>query len=185
MGFSSEPELHEIVSVAHEAGLPFVDDLGSGTFLNTEDYGLDHEMTVQESLDAGDLMRLVSHLDENSRLTLLSMMDAEGAAALIHQLPEPLAVDAIEDLAPDAAARTLGHIGYFDRSNFVLAFDHAGFRLLQMSRPSWYFGADYLLERVNSYLPGAIRLPVPNLLGRLTVRLNLRDSLLGIFTPKD
>jgi hypothetical protein len=38
---------------------------------------------------------------------------------------------------------------------------------------------------VNSYLPGAIRLPVPTLLGRLTVRLNLRDSLLGIFTPKD
>jgi L-seryl-tRNA(Ser) seleniumtransferase len=53
VGFSSEPELHEIVKVAHDAGLPFVDDLGSGTFLNTEDYGLEHEMTVQESLDAG------------------------------------------------------------------------------------------------------------------------------------
>jgi L-seryl-tRNA(Ser) seleniumtransferase len=53
VGFSSEPPLKEIVDLAHEAGLPFVDDLGSGCLLNTEEYGLDHEMTVQESLDAG------------------------------------------------------------------------------------------------------------------------------------
>jgi L-seryl-tRNA(Ser) seleniumtransferase len=53
VGFTSEPPMNEVVDIAHEAGLPFVDDLGSGTLLNTEDYGLDHEMTVQESLEAG------------------------------------------------------------------------------------------------------------------------------------
>jgi L-seryl-tRNA(Ser) seleniumtransferase len=53
VGFSSEPPLHEIVQAAHDANLPFVDDLGSGTLLNTEDYGLEHEMTVHESLEAG------------------------------------------------------------------------------------------------------------------------------------
>lgn len=53
VGFSSEPSMSEVVELAHAAGLPFVDDLGSGTFLNTEDYGLAHEMTVQESLAAG------------------------------------------------------------------------------------------------------------------------------------
>ena len=53
VGFTSEPPLQEIVALAHEAGLPFVDDLGSGCLLNTEEYGLDHEITVQDSLAAG------------------------------------------------------------------------------------------------------------------------------------
>jgi L-seryl-tRNA(Ser) seleniumtransferase len=53
MGFTGEPTLEEIVGVAHEAGLPLVDDLGSGSFLDTAKFGLEHEPTVQESLAAG------------------------------------------------------------------------------------------------------------------------------------
>ena len=53
VGFTEEPELAEIVKVAHSVGLPVIDDLGSGTLLNTENYGLIHERTVQESLEAG------------------------------------------------------------------------------------------------------------------------------------
>lgn len=52
-GFTAEPELREITRVAHEAGIPVVDDLGSGTLIDTEKYGLIHEKTVQESLAAG------------------------------------------------------------------------------------------------------------------------------------
>ncbi len=53
IGFTSEPTLQEIAQVAHRAGLPLVDDLGSGALLDTARYGLGHEPTVQESLDAG------------------------------------------------------------------------------------------------------------------------------------
>ncbi len=53
IGFTQEPSLEEIVRVSHTADIPVVDDLGSGTLLNTEDYGLIHERTVQESLAAG------------------------------------------------------------------------------------------------------------------------------------
>lgn len=52
-GFTSEPPLEEIVRTAHDAGLAMVDDLGSGTFLDTARFGLAHEPTVQESLAAG------------------------------------------------------------------------------------------------------------------------------------
>lgn len=52
-GFTAEPELKEITRVAHKAGIPVVDDLGSGTLMETEKYGLIHERTVQESLAAG------------------------------------------------------------------------------------------------------------------------------------
>lgn len=52
-GFVGEPPLAEIAALAHAAGLPLVDDLGSGALLDTARYGLAHEPTVQESLAAG------------------------------------------------------------------------------------------------------------------------------------
>ncbi len=53
VGFTSEPELKEIAAIAHKAGIPFIDDLGSGTLLDTARFGLGHEPMVQESLAAG------------------------------------------------------------------------------------------------------------------------------------
>ena len=53
VGFTSEPELAEIAELAHRYGLPMVDDLGSGSLVDTSRYGLGHEPMVQESLAAG------------------------------------------------------------------------------------------------------------------------------------
>jgi len=53
VGFTEEPELKDIVEVAHKAGIIVVDDLGSGALLDTAKYGLAHEPTVGESLAAG------------------------------------------------------------------------------------------------------------------------------------
>lgn len=53
VGFTSEPDIKEIAASAHERGLWFFDDLGSGALLDTSPYGLKHEPTVQESLAAG------------------------------------------------------------------------------------------------------------------------------------
>jgi L-seryl-tRNA(Ser) seleniumtransferase len=53
VGFTSEPPLIEIVTEAHQAGIPVVDDLGSGSLLDTAQFGLGHEPMVQESLAAG------------------------------------------------------------------------------------------------------------------------------------
>ncbi len=52
-GFTSEPDLKEIVELAHHENIPIADDLGSGSLLNTERFGLGHEPMVQESLAAG------------------------------------------------------------------------------------------------------------------------------------
>ncbi len=53
LGFTSEPSLEEMAHVAHQAGIHLIDDLGSGSLLDTARYGLGHEPTVQESLAAG------------------------------------------------------------------------------------------------------------------------------------
>lgn len=52
-GFTSEPSLAELAEIAHSAGIPLVNDLGSGALLDTTRFGLGHEPMVSESLDAG------------------------------------------------------------------------------------------------------------------------------------
>jgi L-seryl-tRNA(Ser) seleniumtransferase len=53
LGFTSEPSLEEIVAISQQAGIPVVDDLGSGSLIDTAEFGLGHEPMVQESLGAG------------------------------------------------------------------------------------------------------------------------------------
>jgi L-seryl-tRNA(Ser) seleniumtransferase len=53
VGFVHSPELIEVVEVGRRNRIPVVDDLGSGTLLATEKYGLIHEPTVRESVMNG------------------------------------------------------------------------------------------------------------------------------------
>ncbi|NMB89685.1 MAG: L-seryl-tRNA(Sec) selenium transferase, partial [Chloroflexi bacterium] len=53
VGFSSETTLVDIAGMAHQAGAAVLDDLGSGALLDTAQFGLAHEPTVQESIAAG------------------------------------------------------------------------------------------------------------------------------------
>ncbi|MFN8374752.1 MAG: L-seryl-tRNA(Sec) selenium transferase [Anaerolineae bacterium] len=53
IGFTEAASLIEMSHIAHAHNLYLVDDLGSGALLNTEQFGLEHEPTVQESLRAG------------------------------------------------------------------------------------------------------------------------------------
>lgn len=85
------------------------------------------------------------------------------------------------------AARLLGfrwwhyrvaHIGYFSRATLSDAVKRAGLEMKMFERPSWYFPADYLVERVGVYLPRMLRPPVPEFLSKILVPLNLRDSML-------
>ena len=53
IGFTEEPPVKEIIRVAHAHKTIFVDDLGSGAFLDTSRFGLEHEPMVQESIADG------------------------------------------------------------------------------------------------------------------------------------
>jgi L-seryl-tRNA(Ser) seleniumtransferase len=53
VGFTHEVPLAELVELGRKYDLPIIDDLGSGTLLDTADYGLAHEPTIQESIAAG------------------------------------------------------------------------------------------------------------------------------------
>jgi len=53
VGFTDEPTIAELSSVAKEYNVLLMDDQGSGALINTQQFGLTHEPTVQESLQAG------------------------------------------------------------------------------------------------------------------------------------
>lgn len=52
-GFVHQAEVKEFKKLRKRYNLPVIVDLGSGTFLNTENFGLKHEPTVQEIIRAG------------------------------------------------------------------------------------------------------------------------------------
>ena len=53
MGFTSGVPLADLVLLGRGNGLPVMEDLGSGTFIDFSRYGMIHEPTVQESIAAG------------------------------------------------------------------------------------------------------------------------------------
>lgn len=53
IGFVTMPTLTELAALAHQRGVILIDDLGSGTLLETSPYGLAPEPTVGASLAAG------------------------------------------------------------------------------------------------------------------------------------
>jgi len=53
VGFTTEPELADLADLAHSHSLPILNDLGSGTLLDTARFGLGHEPTIPECLSAG------------------------------------------------------------------------------------------------------------------------------------
>lgn len=78
----------------------------------------------------------------------------------------------------------IAHIGYFNKRTLNKAFEASGFKLIKISRPSWYFTGDYLLKRINKYLPSFLQLPIYSFVNNVVIPLNLGDSILGIYTPK-
>lgn len=53
VGFSSTPDIAQIVELGRRNGIPTVEDLGSGSLIDLTRYGLPHEPVVSERIEAG------------------------------------------------------------------------------------------------------------------------------------
>jgi L-seryl-tRNA(Ser) seleniumtransferase len=53
VGFTSEVALRELAEIAHGRNLILIDDLGAGALVDLKQFGLPHEPTVRESIEAG------------------------------------------------------------------------------------------------------------------------------------
>jgi SAM-dependent methyltransferase len=114
-------------------------------------------------------------------------------AKLLTAIKDVLATDGILVIVtPDVnslAAKILGfkwwhyriaHIGYFNQDNLSRLLKDCGYDILRITRPSWYFTLKYLGIRFLSFFPKFLRFPLPGFLEKITVPVNLRDSLLVV-----
>ena len=53
VGFTSEVSLEDLVALGRSRGIPVVEDLGSGSFIDFSHFGLQGEPTVRQAVDAG------------------------------------------------------------------------------------------------------------------------------------
>jgi len=53
VGFTEEPSAGELANFAHQNNLTLIDDVGSGCLVDTKQFGLPHEPTLIEALQAG------------------------------------------------------------------------------------------------------------------------------------
>ncbi len=152
---------------------------------------------VAEAQGIKVLHGVLPHPDVSGKFDIVASIDViehvPDPVDLLRQMVSVMSDDGICVLVtPDVgslAARIMGarwwhyriaHIGYFNTSTLERAMAAVGLKSISVSRPSWYFTADYLATRVLSYLPERLRPPVPGFLAKITVPLNLFDSLLVV-----
>ena len=76
------------------------------------------------------------------------------------------------------------HLGYFTKITLTLLLEKTGFDIIKFSRPSWYFTLKYLGVRFLSFFPKFMQFPLPVFLEKITVPVNLRDSILAVCKKK-
>ncbi len=122
------------------------------------------------------LVDVIEHVTEPARLLvdIRKELDKDGVFLLV--TPD---VDSL-------AAKVFGykwwhyrfaHIGYFNKKTLKLLLDKTGFSVIKMTHPSWYFTLKYLGIRFLSFLPKFLQFPLPNFLEKITIPVNLRDSI--------
>ena len=78
----------------------------------------------------------------------------------------------------------LAHVSYFDKRSIERTLQQAGLETVFRCRPTWFFRAEYIAQRLAQYLPIgwfnglAGRIGLLRRLYRTVIRLNPRDSLL-------
>jgi len=74
----------------------------------------------------------------------------------------------------------IAHVGYFSRKTLIIALKKAGLEPIIWIRPAWYFPLDYILVRLDKYLPfiGLKQLAkfASRYFDKFSLPLNLRDS---------
>ena len=70
----------------------------------------------------------------------------------------------------------VAHISYFSKETLLFALQKTGYRVRDMRRASWFFSADYLIDRMRQYIPNLFPIPKCHFLKNITIPLNLLDS---------
>ncbi|MCG5053876.1 MAG: class I SAM-dependent methyltransferase [Myxococcales bacterium] len=133
--------------------------------------------SVTGGFDVVALVDVIEHVP-NPRALLAQAVACLALGGIVVVVTPDVSSLAAKALGPRWWHYRVAHIGYFNRQTLTRALGSAGLSPLSFQRPSWYFPASYLAQRVGRYLP-PVR-PLARLAGpwleRVVVPLNLRDS---------
>lgn len=74
----------------------------------------------------------------------------------------------------------IAHVGYFSKGNIEFICSQLGLKIISVSRPNWVFSVAYIRDRLLKYLPSCLVLAEKPWMHNVTIKLNLRDSLMII-----
>lgn len=134
---------------------------------------------VSGLFDVVTMIDVIEHVDDpRALLRFSSSLVKRGGVVVI--------------ITPDAGsilARLMGwrwwhyriaHVGYFTRRNLELACQLEALKVVAVSRPGWVFSMAYLLTRLDNYLPAWLLPRERAWMHRVSIPLNLGDSLMII-----
>lgn len=156
------------VGVAKEQGLPVIQ--GS----------VPHQDLAGQYFDAVTLIDVIEHVADPMELLASCANHLRSGKPLVLVTPDVRSLTA-RFLRKRWWHYRIAHIGYYSKQTISLALEKAGFTVVSIRRPAWYFQVQYLYERLKRYLPLPDVCKSSNLISRkigsLIIPLNLRDSL--------
>jgi SAM-dependent methyltransferase len=72
------------------------------------------------------------------------------------------------------------HLGYFDSKTIKIVCERACFKIVELSRPTWFHRLDYLWDRFFVYLPKSLYFSPPAFLKKVILPINLFDSIVVV-----
>ena len=141
---------------------------------------------------------VIPHEEITRKFNIITLVDViehiNNPYTLLVDLKQNLYQDGIlVIITPDAGSFTakilggkwwhfrIAHIGYFNKNNLNKLLTRAGYTKVSVQYATWYFSVEYLFERLKKYLPFLSLLPLPPPFKKITIPLNLRDSIFAIY----
>jgi len=136
-------------------------------------------VAITGTYDVITLIDVIEHVSNPMDLLMQSMHHLAGDGVVVIVTPD------VHSLAARLLRKRwwhyrVAHIGYFDRRTLQKALANVYLTPIVWLRPAWFFPLSYLLIRLRNYIPFIDRLARWSWTQRITIPLNLRDSLLVI-----
>ena len=149
-GFTKEVPLAELVALAHARGLPVIDDLGAGAMVDLERFGLPHEPTMRQSIEAGADVVLAS----SDKLIGAGQGGViVGTRACIERIRKHPLARALR--ADKTALMVLERTLHLFRDPELLVREHPTYRMLAASPETLRARAGALAEAISAEAPDA------------------------------